>query len=95
MLLRLDVLFEIVKGVKEVFVVWGSLLFIIKEEKFFNIVSNYEKINIINGVKCFFFVSIFDKVVYGSGRFFYFLCGLIEDFFIILIGIFNGKNRSF
>lgn len=92
---RSDALPETAKGVKEASVAWGSLLSIIKEEKLSNIASNYEKTNITNGVKCPFSVSTFDKAVYGSGRLLHLPCGLIEDSSITLIGIPNGKNRSF
>lgn len=92
LLSRSDALPETAKGVKEASVAWRELLSIIEEQK---IASNNGNANGTNGVKCPFAVSTFDKAFHSDGRLLQLPCGLIEDSSITLIGIPNGKNRSF
>lgn len=92
LLSRSDALPQTAKGVKEASVAWRELLSIIEEQK---IASNNGNANGTDGVKCPFAVSTFDKAVHSDGRLLELPCGLIEDSSITLIGIPNGKNRSF
>lgn len=92
LLSRSDALPQTAKGVKEASVAWRELLSIIEEQK---IASNNGSANGTDGVKCPFAVSTFDKAVHSDGRLLELPCGLIEDSSITLIGIPNGKNRSF
>lgn len=92
LLSRSDALPQTAKGVKEASVAWRELLSIIEEQK---IASDNGNANGTDGVKCPFAVSTFDKAVHSDGRLLELPCGLIEDSSITLIGIPNGKNRSF
>ncbi|KAJ8435754.1 hypothetical protein Cgig2_003176 [Carnegiea gigantea] len=92
LLSRSDALPETAKGVKEASVAWRELLSIIEEQKN---ASNNGNANGTDRVKCPFAVSTFDKAVHSDGRLLELPCGLIEDSSITLIGIPNGKNRSF
>ena len=92
LLSRSDALLETARGVKEASVAWRELLSVIEEQR---IASNSGNANGTNGVKCPFAVINFDKAVHSDGRLLELPCGLIEDSSITLIGIPNGKNRSF
>lgn len=94
-LLRSDGLPETRKGVKEASVAWRELLSSIEREKGSKIADDGGNVNNTNEIKCPFSVSTFDEPVNSSRRLLEIPCGLIEDSSVTLIGIPNGKNRSF
>ncbi|XP_021752010.1 hydroxyproline O-galactosyltransferase GALT3-like [Chenopodium quinoa] len=93
-LLRSDGLPETSKGVKEASVAWRELISIIKWEKS-KTAGDDGNVNRTNEIKCPFSVSTFDEPLNSSRRLLELPCGLIEDSSVTLIGIPNGRNRSF
>lgn len=94
-LLRSDGLPETGKGVKEANVAWRELLSIIKREKSSKSKGDGGNVNSTPEINCPFSVSTFDEPVNSSRRLLELPCGLIEDSSVTLIGIPNGRNRSF
>ncbi|XP_021757001.1 hydroxyproline O-galactosyltransferase GALT3-like [Chenopodium quinoa] len=93
-LLRSDGLPETSKGVKEASVAWRELISIIKWEKSKS-AGDVDNVNRTNEIKCPFSVGTFDEPLNSSRRLLELPCGLIEDSSVTLIGIPNGRNRSF
>ncbi|KAL2922249.1 Hydroxyproline O-galactosyltransferase GALT3 [Bienertia sinuspersici] len=93
---RSDGLPETSKGVKEASVAWQELMSVIKKEKSSKIVGDDgDNVNSTDAIKCPFSVRTFDELVNSSRKLLELPCGLIEDSSVTLIGIPNGRNRSF
>lgn len=91
LLSRSDALPETAQGVKEASIAWKDLLSKIAKDK----ASKLNKSEDQEDKSCPFSVSALDKVASGDGTILEIPCGLVDDSSISLVGIPDGRFRSF
>ncbi|EOY06836.1 Beta-1,3-galactosyltransferase 16 isoform 1 [Theobroma cacao] len=89
LLSRSDALPETGQGIKEAAIAWKELLAVIEEEK-----TTSHNIR-LKEKNCPFSVSNLDKTLFSGGNILELPCGLVEDSSITVIGIPDGRYRSF
>ncbi|XVF38937.1 hypothetical protein REPUB_Repub20aG0145700 [Reevesia pubescens] len=91
LLSRSDALPETGQGIKEAAIAWKELLDAIEEEKTTKPSPNVR----LKEQNCPFSVSKLDKTLFSGGSILELPCGVVEDSSITLIGIPDGRYRSF
>ncbi|KAJ4721936.1 Galactosyltransferase [Melia azedarach] len=90
LLARSDALPQTSQGIREAAIAWKDLLSTIEEEKASKFSSHSNKVK-----NCPPFVSNLNRTLSSSGVFLDVPCGLVEDSSITLVGILDGRYRSF
>ncbi|KAM5568641.1 hydroxyproline O-galactosyltransferase GALT3 [Rosa sericea] len=91
LLSRSDALPETARGVKEASIAWKDLLSIIDKDK----ASKLNKSEDQEDKSCPFSVNALNNIASGDGNILEIPCGLIDDSSISLVGIPDGRFRSF
>ncbi|OMO53423.1 hypothetical protein CCACVL1_28661 [Corchorus capsularis] len=88
---RSDALPQTGQGIKEAAIAWKELLAVIEQDKTTQLSPNIR----LKMKNCPSSISNLDKTVFNGGDILQLPCGLVEDSSITVIGIPNGRNRSF